>query len=186
METVRAFLAIELSENVRQKIVELGKEIVMTGADVKPVEFDNLHLTLKFLGDVSIESVDKIHQAMKNVKSMKYDLEARGTGVFPNVHMARVVWIGVGKGGEESISIFRQLEGQLSKMGFPAERDFTPHITIARVKSARNREGLINAMERNRDTVFGETRVEKFVLKKSVLTPSGPIYSKLREVELEP
>ena len=83
------------------------------------------------------------------------------------------------------VKIFRQLDECICRLGFTRERDFTPHITIGRVKSQRNREELLRVMEGYRGKVFGTTPIDKVVLKKSVLTPSGPVYSNIREVELE-
>ena len=185
-EFARAFIALELPGEIRQRIMVLEDEISKTGADVKLVEFDNLHVTMKFLGDISIESVERVHQAMRGVKASKYQLRVKGTGVFPNSRMVRVLWVGTDEGAEETVNIFKQLEERLSQMGFSRERVFTPHITIGRVRSPKNREALINAMDRNRDVEFGMVKVGRLVMKKSVLTANGAIYSNLREVELEP
>jgi 2'-5' RNA ligase len=185
-EFVRAFIAIELPDEIRQRIVVLEDEIAKTGADVKLVEYENLHVTMKFLGDISTESIDRVHETIRGIKASKYRLRAKGTGVFPNSRMIRVLWVGIAEGAEETVSIFRQLEKGLAQMGFPQERDFTPHITIGRVRSPRNREVLINAMDRNRDTEFGITKVDSLVMKKSILTATGAVYSNLREAELEP
>jgi len=184
MEVVRAFLALEVAEDVKEGIVELEEEVKASGADVKLVERENLHVTMKFLGDVTMDAVERVHEAMRTVKEVKFPLEVKGTGVFPNPRMVRVLWVGAGTGGEKVVSIFRQLDGEMAKMGFRRERDFTPHITIGRVRSPRNREELLRVLGEYRGTVFGTTPVEKIVLKKSTLTPSGPVYSNLREVEL--
>jgi 2'-5' RNA ligase len=186
METYRAFLALDISHEVRARIMELEERVGQAGADVKLVEMENLHVTMKFLGEIGAERVEAVHEVMKSVKEKPFQLEAKGTGVFPNPRMARVLWVGVGIGSDESISIFRQLESGIMKLGFPRERDFTPHITIGRVKSPRGTGQLMEAMGAFRSTSFGVTLVDKVVLKKSQLTPSGPIYSNLLEVDLRP
>jgi 2'-5' RNA ligase len=186
METHRAFLALDLSREVRGGIMELEERVGKAGADVKLVEMDNLHVTMKFLGEIGAERVEAVHGAMKTVREKPFQLEARGTGVFPNPRMARVLWVGVGKGSDETVSIFRQLESGLVEAGFPSERNFTPHITIGRVKSLRGAGQLMDEMGAFQSTSFGITLVDRVVLKKSQLTPSGPIYSNLLEVDLRP
>jgi 2'-5' RNA ligase len=185
VEVVRAFLALDLSNEIKDRIMDLEGRIGRSGADVKLVEKENLHVTMKFLGDINDETVDKIHGIMKGVRESKFAMEVRGTGVFPNTRMVRVLWAGVGTGSDKVISIFRQLDSGAAQFGFARERDFTPHITVGRVRSQGNREELLKAIEKYAGEGFGTTRVDKVILKKSTLTPSGPIYSNLREVELQ-
>jgi 2'-5' RNA ligase len=185
MEVVRAFLALEVTEDIKERIMELERKIKASGADVKLVEQENLHITMKFLGDVTADTVERVFEAMKMVREDKFQLEVKGTGVFPNPRMIRVLWVGAGIGGEKIVSIFRQLDSELARKGFPRERDFTPHITMGRVRSLRNKEDLLKVIEEYRGRIFGTTTIDKIALKKSFLTPSGPIYSNLREVELK-
>jgi 2'-5' RNA ligase len=184
MEVVRAFLALEVAEDVKERIMELERKIKASGADVKLVEQENLHITMKFLGDVTADVVERVYEAMKTVREVKFQLEVKGTGVFPNLRMIRVLWVGAGAGGDKVVSIFRQLDSELVRKGFPRERDFTPHITIGRVRSLRNKEDLLRVIEEYRGRIFGTIAIDKISLKKSELTPNGPIYSNLREVEL--
>jgi 2'-5' RNA ligase len=186
METHRAFLALDLSREVRGRIMELEEEVGRAGGDVRLVSVENLHVTMKFLGDIGSSSVEAVHDAMRSVKADPFPLEAKGTGVFPNPRMARVLWVGVGMGSDEVVSIFGQLEAGLTKAGFPKERDFTPHITIGRVRSARGAGQLMEAMAHFRSTSFGITSMGRIVLKKNLLMPSGPVYSNLLEVDLKP
>ncbi len=186
METHRAFLALDISQEMKAKIMELEERVARTGADVKLVEMENLHVTLKFLGEITPERVETIREVLAGLKESPFQLEAKGTGVFPSMRMPRVLWVGVGKGSNEVISIFRHLDEDLSRLGFPKERDFTPHLTIGRVRSGRGSGDLLEALSAFRSATFGETLAGKVVLKKSQLTPSGPIYSNLVEVDLIP
>jgi 2'-5' RNA ligase len=186
METHRAFLALDLSREVRGRIMELEEELGRAGGDVKLVAVENIHVTMKFLSDIGSSSVEAVHEVMKSVRANPFPMEAKGTGVFPNPRMARVLWVGVGIGSDEVVSIFRQLEAGLTKAGFQKEKDFTPHITIGRVRSARGAGQLMEAMARFRSISFGITPVDRIVLKKSLLMPSGPVYSNLLEVDLKP
>lgn len=184
METHRAFLALDISQEVRGRIMEVEEEVGRSGGDVKLVSAENLHVTLKFLGDVGPPGVEAVRGVMSGVRAKPFPMEARGTGVFPSPRMARVLWVGIGTGSDDVVSVFRQLEAGLIKAGFPRERDFTPHITIGRVRSQRGAPRLAEAMARFRSASFGTTGVDRIVLKKSVLTPSGPVYSNLLEADL--
>ncbi len=184
METVRAFLALEVSGEVKRKIVGLQDEIAGSGADVRLVGEENMHVTLKFLGDIDETAVGKVTGAMGAVRSEAFLLEVTGAGAFPNARMPRVLWVGAGSGGDKVSNIAKQLEAELAKLGFPREREFTPHITVGRVRSARNAAALAGILQRNRDASYGSTAIDRIVFKKSVLTPSGPIYSDIGEVRL--
>jgi 2'-5' RNA ligase len=184
METVRAFLALEVSREVKRKIRELQDEIDGSGADVKLVGEENMHVTLKFLGDIDETTVGKVAKVMRAVRSEAFLLEVTGAGAFPTARMPRVLWVGAGSGGDNVSNIAKQLEAELTKIGFPMEREFTPHITVGRVRSARNTAALVDILQRNRNASYGSTAVDRIVFKKSVLTPSGPIYSDIGDVRL--
>ena len=186
METHRAFLALDLSQEVRGRIMKLEEEVGRARGDVKLVAAENLHVTMKFLGAIGDGGVEAVQEVMRSVRWKPFPMEAKGTGVFPNPRMARVLWVGVGAGSEDVVAVFRQLEAGLARAGFPRERDFTPHITIGRVRSARGAGQLVEAMAPFRSTSFGISQVDRMVLKKSLLTPAGPIYSNLLEVDLKP
>ncbi|MCX8182526.1 MAG: RNA 2',3'-cyclic phosphodiesterase [Candidatus Methanomethyliaceae archaeon] len=183
MERVRAFLALDISEEVRQNIAKFEREIDLVGADIKLVEVENLHVTIKFLGEVDAGMLERVHDMMKRVRGEKFSISVEGVGVFPNWRMIRVVWVGIGKGGERVAKIQRELDVGLSEIGFERERDFVPHITVGRVRSPRNRDRLLQLVEKYKEFKFGTFLVDRLVLKKSVLTPKGPVYSNLREVD---
>lgn len=186
MESLRAFLALDLSAEVKARIMGVEESIRRIGADVKLVEQENLHVTMKFLGEIRADRLDAVRGAVEGVRARPFELEARGTGAFPSPRMARVLWVGVGRGSEEAKSIFRQLESGLVGAGFPKERDYTPHITIGRVRSQRGGGQLMEALSAFRSTSFGITLVDRIVLKKSQLTPTGPIYTNILEADLRP
>ncbi len=186
MEVVRAFLALDLNEAVRARLRGLMDEVQRSGADVKLVEAANLHVTLQFLGDIPADACGAIGGAMRGVRERAFTAEVKGTGVFPNARLVRVIWAGIGSGSGKVSSVFEQLSAGLSGLGYPKERSFTPHITIGRGRSQRNRDLLLRVLERHRETSFGTFEVDHIALKKSVLTPSGPIYSDLVVTKLEP
>jgi 2'-5' RNA ligase len=106
-----------------------------------------------------------------------------GIGVFPSQNYIRIIWAGINKGRDELDIIFQQIEPELRMLGFKPERKgFSPHITIARVRSRRQKDALLRVLNELGNQEFGTLRASCLRLKKSTLTPSGPIYSTLREV----
>jgi len=183
-EMIRSFLAFDLNnESVLQRFRDIQDKLVRIGADLKMVEPENIHITMRFLGDIKPTMVDSVHEAMKKVSFSAFDCQIHGVGVFPDLRYARVIWAGIRKGADELRSVFSQLEPSLQGLGFrPDPKGFSPHLTFARVKTGRNKAELARFFQESADYDFGVVRAECLRLKKSVLTPKGPIYSTLREV----
>jgi 2'-5' RNA ligase len=184
MSIFRGFIAIEI--HATPQILAFEKEIERTGADVKLVEPENIHITVKFLGDTDERHIDEIERTMKeSVQDMKpFSLSLKATGVFPNQQYVKVVWIGIIDNGTIG-TIAQKIDEKLAPLGFKREhRDFSPHLTIGRVKTARNKEKLLIAIGNHTSDEFAIQEVHSITLKKSELTPKGPIYTTLREVIL--
>ncbi|MFQ5999546.1 MAG: RNA 2',3'-cyclic phosphodiesterase [Candidatus Bathyarchaeia archaeon] len=183
-ETIRSFIAFDVnSELVLRRLSEVQGTLVNTGADLKLVKPQNIHVTMRFLGNITPHMVDLIHEEMKKISFTPFDIELRGLGAFPSLRYARVVWAGIRKGADELKNIFNQLEPRLRRLGFkPDSKGFSPHLTIARVKTGRHKAELIRCVEGMEDYEFGIIKADYLKLKKSVLTPKGPIYTTLREV----
>ena len=182
-DSIRSFIAFDVdSGEILRLISEVQKKLVDSGGDLKLVNPSNIHLTLRFLGDIPLSKVDRIFKEMEEVTFSPFDVEIGGVGVFPNLNRLRVIWTGLQKGTDELRDIFRQLEPRLCGLGFKPERRFSSHITLARVRSARSKTQLANCITTLQNYQFGVLRLSCLKLKKSVLTPRGPIYSILREV----
>ena len=184
MPQLRGFIAIDIDGF--PKLIEFEKEIAETRANVKLVDPENVHVTLKFLGDTNEEQIDEIERMMKDaVKEIdSFYIRLKGAGVFPNQNYIRVVWIGIEHGGEIG-TIAHRIDDQLSKLGFKKEkREFSPHLTIARVKTAENKEKLLQIIEKYREVEFADMKIDSIKLKKSDLTQKGPIYTTLREIKI--
>ena len=183
-EMIRSFMAFDINnEQVIQRFKEVQVKLAQTGADLKVVEPHNIHITMRFLGDITPVMVDKIHEAMKNVVFSAFDCHVHGLGAFPDLRYPRVVWAGMKKGADELRSVFGQMEPGLISLGFrPDNKGVRPHLTLARVKTGRNKAELANCIKELTDYDFGVVRADCLRLKKSVLTPKGPIYSTLKEV----
>ena len=183
-QRIRAFVAVDMDEaSVISKLVEAQRALRDLGADLKLVEPENIHATVRFLGEVPAATIELVKEQMNEVKFSAFNMEFTGLGAFPNLRKINVVWVGMRKGKEEISRIFEQLEPRFRKIGFePDNRGFSPHVTIARVKTGRMREELAKFIDEMRDTPFGVVHVEEVRLKRSVLTPKGPVYSTIHAV----
>jgi 2'-5' RNA ligase len=184
---VRSFLAIELPREILKKIEEVQGDLKSSHADVRWVSPDKIHLTLKFLGNIEEARIEPIVEAIKGPvhNAQVFPLRVKGIGTFPHWKNPRVIWMGLIDGKGLLIPLQKQLEMALEKIGFePEDRTFQPHLTLGRVNSSRGKEELIRRMEGYREEEFGEVSVERMVLFKSDLKPTGPIYTPLREIEL--
>ena len=182
-DQIRSFVSIDLDdEQILSKVDSVISSLTSIGADLKPVERDNIHLTFKFLGNVTAPKLAEVKTALGKVKFEPFTLEVRGSGAFPNLKRINVVWIGIGEGWSKAEQIFEQTEKLLHEVGFSREtRPFSPHVTIARVKSPRKRDELAAFLGHLADESFGTFNADRVRLKQSVLSPSGPRYSTLFE-----
>ncbi len=183
-EKIRSFIAFDIDdEQIIKRFSEAQQMLARTGADLKLVKPENIHVTMRFLGNITPPMVDSIYEAMQKVSFSPFEVEIRGLGAFPKLQYARVIWAGISKGAEQLSNISVQLEPKLRELGFrPDPKGFSPHLTIARVKSGRNKVELIRCIKDSVDYEFGTVKAESLRLKRSVLTPKGPIYSTLKEV----
>lgn len=184
---IRSFLAIELPEAIRRKIEEVQKDLKLSHADMRWVSPEKIHLTLKFFGSIDESRIDPIVKSIggPTQTSSPFSLAVRGMGAFPHLKNPRVIWMGLVDEKEILPSFQRELEKELRKIGFESEdRPFHPHLTLGRMKSNQGRDELIGRMEKYREEQFGDFQVEKVVLLKSDLRPSGPIYTPLKELRL--
>lgn len=183
MTKFRGFIAIEIDSF--PKIIEFENEIKRSGANLKLVEPQNIHITLKFLGDTDENLIDKIEEILKeSVKeSEPFEIILKGAGVFPNQNYIKVMWIGI-ENTEPMGKISYKIDELISDLGFQKEkRKFSAHLTVARVKSAKNKDKLIQIIDKYKETEFGKIKVDSIKLKQSELTPKGPIYTTLKNIE---
>ena len=184
---IRSFLAIEIPRTILKKIEEVQEDLKSSRADVRWVSPEKIHLTLKFFGDIDESRIEPIVKSIEGPirATSPFFLKVRGVGAFPHLKNPRVIWMGLVDGKEVLASFQKQLERELEKIGFePEERAFHPHLTLGRMKSSKGREELVGRMERHKEEEFGDFQVERVVLFKSELRPSGPIYTPLRELRL--
>jgi RNA 2',3'-cyclic 3'-phosphodiesterase len=179
----RAFIAVELDGNFN--VDSVLAELSQYKGDLSCVRRENMHMTLKFLGDTDEGMADAIEDVMKKSGENipPFEVDFRGVGAFPERGAPNVVWAGV-EGAEPLAELARRLENLLAPLGFPREGRFSPHITLARVKNPRTRAPLGAFLANHAGDRFGRMRVDALALKKSVLGPAGPLYSTVRKAPL--
>ena len=176
---MRLFIAAPISGEVRDHCTKLEEKLKETGVRMKTVEPENIHITLKFLGEVKSDKVREIINSLESIHSPRLVANTTRIGVFPNTNYIKVVWLGIDSPG--LMNLHGKLEMALSKVGFNPEKNFIPHITLARVKEKPNKNliELIGTEDR-----VGFT-IDKLLLMKSVLTERGPVYEVLHEKQFE-
>ncbi len=184
---VRAFLAVPLAPELSPAVTELQKRLDSSGAKVKWVAPENLHFTLKFLGEIPEERVSEVatatHKAV--VGSGQFDLDIAGAGAFPHTRRPRTVWVGTREGAEALAALAGAIEDSLAEIGIPREsKSFRPHLTIGRVKGRDFLQTLGELIELEAETEIGRQRVAAACLMKSDLHRSGPVYTTLAEISL--
>ncbi|ADV64893.1 2'-5' RNA ligase [Desulfurococcus mucosus DSM 2162] len=180
-ELVRSFIAIEVkNRDVLRRLIEARDRVAGVGVDLKPVEDENIHLTLRFIGEVPRSTVEEVCGIVTGISFKPFEMHVKGIGGFPSLERPRVIWAGIEEGAGELLELYRVVEAGLRRLGVKPEREeFTPHITLARVKGYRGLEKLVKVLLEMRDMDFGYTPVDEVIVKKSVLTPRGPIYSNI-------
>ncbi len=189
--SVRAFFAIQLPQlvkaNIKTSIAALQQDI--SNPNLRWVKPENLHITLKFLGEVDLQLMEMysklVNERMGEFKT--FELGIKGLGVFPQIKKARIIWIGC-ENFDPLLQISKMLEEIGSGLGLPAEaKIFSAHITIARIKiplSPGEASKLENHITTNESHFFGSWKVDQITIYRSELKPSGPIYTPLRNFRL--
>lgn len=181
----RGFLAVEVDP--LPPLRNFQRELEATGADLNLVDPDQFHVTLKFLGGTRKDQVPEIVEAAEDAVAgvEEQTLEVAGAGAFPDLSYLSVVWAGIGNGGDVT-AVAEGLEERLEPLGFePEDRDFHPHVTVARVNSGRRKDRLVDAIEANDDETWGEVGWTRVVLMRSDLQTDGPVYTVVESVPLE-
>ncbi len=183
---MRAFLSLDIeNEAVMREMVRAQEELARTGADLKLVERQNLHFTVKFFGEIAESQVPEIDKRIGSVELNQIDLLVAGVGVFPDLRYPRVIWAGVAPSDAGSITaVAESVIKAVNGIGEPEDHKFHPHITLARVRSGRNKEELARYIQENPARAFGASAVRTLKLKSSVLGPSGPSYTDVRAYPL--
>lgn len=180
---IRAFIAVTLAESVIEEIAKIRALLQQARGDLRWTRIESLHLTFKFLGDIHHSQVEPILGALHEVVSARPPLRivAQGLGAFPTLKRPRVLWLGLR--GEGLAEIHEAIEAALAPLNFPPEdREFTPHLTLGRVRSLRGWEGVLAIVKEHANTLFGESLIDRVTLYRSELRPEGAIYTSLGSI----
>lgn len=184
-ETFRAFIAIDLPQNVRLFLAEAQEALKSYGFSVKWVRPQNIHLTLKFLGDVEVGRTARISEAMAAAAGScsGVSLRAKDIGVFPDLKRPRVIWAGVTGQPEILENLQRILDERLADLGFPKDRrSFSAHLTLGRVKGQIDSARMKTAFDALTGLESAAFEVDRIVLFKSELRPAGAVYTQVHQV----
>ena len=195
MDKIRSFVAIPIPAEIRRRLAEVEKDLMPSRAGVKWVPEDNFHVTLKFLGYVEPERLEAVARGVETAVqgAGPFEVELAEVGAFPKISRPSVIWVGVKKGGQEMITLADRVDAEMAKIGFEREtRPFSPHITVGRVKSPRNRgwppenlDRLRELIERHQNREVGSFGVEQVNIMRSELRITGPIYSVISEIRMD-
>ncbi|VVB97184.1 RNA 2',3'-cyclic phosphodiesterase [uncultured archaeon] len=176
---LRAFIAVELPERLVPEIEKI--ESVLNTPGIKLVEPKQVHITLKFLGDIPEDHVETIASALSQASCKPFEARIKGVGVFPKRAYIKVIWLGA-QGNFDALH--DEVERVLAPFKFEKDHQFSPHATLARVKQLRDKAALFEKLKKLEDIDLGTVNVDTITLKKSTLRPEGPIYETLREIKL--
>lgn len=180
-EDLRLFFAVPLPEDLREPVSKVQETLRRCGTSVKWVAPENLHFTLKFLGEMPLRVLPELERIAGEVagRHAPFDLRIRGCGAFPRPAEARAVWLAAADGGQELTDLAEDLDRTLAQAGLaaPERRPFKPHATIGRNQTPQQSKGLAAGIKQAAELDLGLMPVAEFVLMKSVLNPAGPVYT---------
>jgi 2'-5' RNA ligase len=183
---IRAFIAVVLPSQVLKKIAAARLELQPRVPHLRWVAESNLHFTLKFLGDIDEAAIDRVADALaQRLRPFpRWTISAKGLGVFPDLKRPRILWVGLAGGAPTALA--SRVEGALEPLGFmPEKRSLKPHLTIGRWRqSDRPPRDLAQEMEKWRNVEFGQFQASEVIIFRSVLSPQGAQYGKLRSIFL--
>jgi 2'-5' RNA ligase len=185
-DTVRTFICIEMPASISERIGNLQTELKAIDAQVSWTRPSNIHLTLKFLGAVEATRIQNVARAVQRAVAgiNKFEIEISGAGCFPSPRSPRVLWIGLSDVPDELKQLYANLEDELSRQGFAREkRKFSPHLTIGRLRAAKNAAQLAELLVESGFTAERFTASEVIVMR-SDLKPTGSIYTPQSVVRL--
>lgn len=184
---MRLFIAVNIPDEIKQKISLVQDDLRRALSDIKWVSSDRFHLTLKFLGEVDPKNADSIISGLKEAASGfgQFNMSFMGTGVFPDIHRPRVVWVGIKEGREKLKLLAEKIADAMHLLDFPKEkRGFSAHLTLGRLRSQKNKSSIIKKVIANEKVEAGSCAVKSVDLMQSFLHPTGPEYKCLESVSI--
>jgi 2'-5' RNA ligase len=191
MQTLRTFIAVDFPIEIKEKIIEITAyfQSKLPPAQIKWVEPDHMHLTLKFMGETPHDKLVQIKQSIHQVISVfpSFEIEIKALGMYPNNQRPRVIWLGI-NAENHLILLHNQLDQALKGEGIKSDRrPFSPHLTIGRVRRNADQESIIQIgkiLSQFKIASLGSIKIDEILYYQSVLTPQGPIYTILQSTSL--
>jgi 2'-5' RNA ligase len=176
-----------LPEDLKRGLQKLQDTVGKHTYCVRWVKPDNIHLTLKFLGEIDESQVVPIGRILDNMTSgmAPFKLQVKGLGAFPNARNPKVIWMGMDDNQQRLVFFQEKLEETLAAIGFtPEKRDYSPHLTLGRVKDSRGKRDIEQIIEKYKNEDLGYFTADTIIFFQSDLQPSGPVYSSLKTIQL--
>ena len=183
---LRVFLALDLDNPVKKRLIRLEQRLSAVGADVRWVHKSHLHLTMKFLGEITDQMVADVCRLCQNVAAEfePFEFGVQGAGCFSNHGRPRVIWVGIADPSGSVRRLHEQIEKTLAPLGLRRElRAFKPHITLGRVRSAKNALELRDAVKKNDDFEAGIQQAQEIAIFSSQLSSDGPAHAIIGRAE---
>lgn len=181
---MRVFIAIDISDDLRQALGEVQNELLSVTDTARWVAPESIHLTLKFIGETPEHRIEDIDGALESLSWKPFTITVRGIGFFPGERSPRVLWAGME--APSMAGLAEEIDARLERLGFDKEkRAFRPHITLARARDTRMDSTIVTAAKPYENHPFGSFTVDRFYLFQSTLKPTGAVYNKLKEYSLE-
>jgi 2'-5' RNA ligase len=189
---IRAFIAIDLTPEIRQRLDQVMASLKnrLEGVPVRWVPAHNIHLTLKFLGDVSVANLNMLKNVLKTEVDghHSFEISVGGIGAFPNARHARVIWTGIEAPGE-LMQVQKGIENAMARLGYsPEDRPFSAHLTLGRVSrnaTPRDAHQIGDALEATKVGFLGVAQVNQIHLYRSELKPTGSVYTDIFTAQLK-
>ena len=184
--SVRAFLAIELEDELRHKIYEIEKEFKKIDAKIAYVEEKNLHITLKFFGEIDLQGLDKISDKIERVLAnyKPFGINIKGCGAFPSNDHIKAIWFGT-QDNKIINELHDDLDAEFDSIGIEKDKNYSSHVTFGRMKSEKNKDEVRREIEKYEKHEIGPMKVKKIILVESTLTARGPVYKPIKEYKIE-
>jgi RNA 2',3'-cyclic 3'-phosphodiesterase len=183
LNKIRTFIALDIYS--KDTLLKLQEELVAVSGwlqhKIKPVEKENFHFTIVFLGELNLRTIDELSKKLSELEFDPIKVTYTGIGVFPNSNIPRIIWVGVDEESKQKIvSLFESITSKIIEFGFKTDKQFTPHITLFRNKMERKENlHLDNIFPKYKNKVIGYDVIDKIQLKRSDLTALRPIYSNM-------
>lgn len=176
---MRTFIAVEIhNDEVLNAIAKIQSDFKIKAT---PINKQNMHFTLLFLGEIDEKTVENIKKELSSITFKPIEVKFTHIGAFPNPRFPRVIWIGVDKvASEQLVDLAAQVEKRLEPLGFKSDKPFKPHLTIFRIKTKA--DDISQTLDKFKTVDLGKEVITELKLKQSILTPNGPIYSDLQVV----